>query len=138
MGPLILAASLPVSGEQPGIPQHATRTEAARTVARNKERIDCLLEKSLSNESVETEAARWGVQLLAGQTQLADPGAQQLAFELERLDRVARAVVDLYDLEHGQASRASILHDQHAKPELHERCQRDASESYLSQVPANE
>ena len=49
MGPLILSASLSVSDEQPGIPPHATRTEAARTVAGSKEHIDCLLEKALSN-----------------------------------------------------------------------------------------
>src|SRR3954451_8135278 len=49
MGPLILSASLSVSDEQPGIPPHATRTEAARTVAGSKEHIDCLLEKILSN-----------------------------------------------------------------------------------------
>ena len=49
MGPLILSASLSVSDEQPGIPQHATRTEAARTVAGSKEHIDCLLEKVVSN-----------------------------------------------------------------------------------------
>ena len=40
MGPLILSASLSVSDEQPGIPQHATRTEAARTVAGSQVRAD--------------------------------------------------------------------------------------------------
>ena len=56
MGPLILSASLSVSDEQPGIPQHATRTEAARTVAGSKERIDCLLEKILSYRECGTPA----------------------------------------------------------------------------------
>ena len=54
MGPLIFSAALSVSDEQPGIPQHATRTEAARTVAGSKERIDCLLEKILSNRECGT------------------------------------------------------------------------------------
>ena len=40
MGPLILSASLSVSDEQPGIPPHATRTEAARTVAGSQVRAD--------------------------------------------------------------------------------------------------
>ena len=40
----------------PGIPPHATRTEAARTVAGSKEHIDCLLEKILSNREYGTSA----------------------------------------------------------------------------------
>jgi hypothetical protein len=40
MRPLILSASLSVSDEQPGIPQHATGTEAARTVAGSQVRAD--------------------------------------------------------------------------------------------------
>src|SRR3954453_21041534 len=69
MGPLILSASLSVSDEQPGIPQHATRTESARTVAGSKERIDCLLEKILSNRECGMSATAWapsGLGFLAG------------------------------------------------------------------------
>ena len=51
---------------------------------------------------VQAEAARRGVQLLADATQLVDPGAKELALELERGDRVARAVVDSRDLQHGR------------------------------------
>src|SRR5207237_9414171 len=53
VGPLILPASLGVSSVQPGIPQHAKRAEAARTVERSKERITRLLKQS----SCRTEGA---------------------------------------------------------------------------------
>src|SRR5207248_10448704 len=53
---------------------------------------------------VQAEAARRGLQLFAGATQLANPGTHELAFELERRNRVAltRVDVDSCDPEHGR------------------------------------
>ncbi len=53
---------------------------------------------------VQAQVARRDFQLHPGSTQLLDPGAEQLAFELERRDRPLRAD-DSCDLQHGRRLR---------------------------------
>src|SRR4051812_9062427 len=88
---------------------------------------------------VQAEAARRGVQLLADATQLVDPGAKELALELERGGRVARAVVDSRDLQHGRLPcEQSDLDDEHAVRELHAGCQAATSEIAIVGDPDEE
>src|SRR4051812_24248068 len=85
---------------------------------------------------VQAEAARRGVQRLAGATQFVDPGAKELALELERGDRVARAVVDSRDLQHDRLPcEQSDLDDGRAGTELHAGCQAAAPEIASSEIP---
>src|SRR3954454_12918445 len=88
---------------------------------------------------VQAEAARRGVQLLADATQLVDPGAKELALELERGGRVARVVVDSRDLQHIRLPcEQSDLDDEHAVRELHAGCQAAAPENRFVVDPDEE
>ena len=72
-------------------------------------------------------------------SQLDDPGTDELAFELERQDRIARRRRLVRSSAWPAPPRTSAFHDEHAAARiLHDRCQRDASGIFPPQIPANE
>src|SRR5262249_12760366 len=76
-----------------------------------------------------------------GATQVVYPGTHELAFQLEHRDPVSLARRRRRpDAIQSRAAppRNSVFHDEHAQPDLHDRCPADAPEIASSEIPTDE